>query len=54
MKISDITPLGGGMHELKKGFVDQKLRKGNLVEVQLGGIETAPPSLKLPADVKIL
>jgi hypothetical protein len=41
MKISDVTPLGDGVYELEKGSGDRKLRGGDLVKLQLGGIQTA-------------
>jgi hypothetical protein len=33
MKISDITPLGGGMYELEQGSSDRKLGDTDLVEL---------------------
>ena len=47
MKISDITSLGDGVYELEKGFSNRKLRNGDLVKLQLGGVETAPDARKL-------
>ncbi|KAG9229476.1 hypothetical protein BJ875DRAFT_488888 [Amylocarpus encephaloides] len=53
MKVSGITSLGNSVYELKKGVSDQKLRIGDVVELQLGGIETASITRKLTTNTQI-
>jgi hypothetical protein len=53
MKVSDITLLGDGVYELKKGFSDRKLVNGDLVKLQLGGVVTGSTSQKLVGDANV-
>jgi len=53
MKVSDITLLGDGVYELKKGVSDRKLVNGDLVKLQLGGVVTGSTSQKLVGDANV-
>jgi hypothetical protein len=53
IKVSDITLLGNGVYELKKGFSDRKLVNGDVVKLQLGGVVTGSTSQKLVRDANV-
>jgi hypothetical protein len=53
IKVSDITLLGDGVYELKKGFSDRKLANGDVVKLQLGGVVTGSTSQKFIGDANV-
>jgi hypothetical protein len=51
--ISDVAPLGNGVYELEKGSGGRKPRGGDLVKLQLGGIQTASTFPKFIENVDV-
>ncbi len=53
LEVSDITLLGDGVYELKKGFSDRTLVNGDAVVLQLGGVVTGCSSQKPLGDANV-